>query len=79
LWWSQCCQARDFQERLQWWVLIQFFSTVHFHEDDVKTRTWMSVGERCIHTLAQFGVLLAYEVKDPRDPDYRRIHSPKNS
>jgi hypothetical protein len=58
--------------------VIQFFSTVHFHEDDVKTTTWMSAGQRCINTLAQFGAL-AYEVKDPHDPDYIRIHSPKNS
>jgi hypothetical protein len=60
-------------------LVMQLYSTVHFHEDDAKTMIWMSGGKQYTHTLAQSSALLGYEVKDPCDLGYRRIHSPKNS
>lgn len=55
-------------------LIKEFFSTVYFHKDVARTMTWMSAGQRCTRTLAQFGQLLGYEVHDPEDHRYRRIH-----
>jgi hypothetical protein len=66
---------KDYNDEL----VMQFSSTVHFHPDEPRTLTWMSVGQVCLRTLAEFAVLLGYTVKDKREPEYRRIHAPKST
>ena len=59
-------------------LVLQFYTSVHFSDDDARTMTWMSAGQQCSKTLAEFGALLCYQVQDPDDPGYQRIHAPKH-
>jgi hypothetical protein len=64
---------KDYSDEL----ILQFFSTVHFHSDEARSMTWMSGTSHYTRTLADFGALLGYDVQDPADSNYLRIHNAK--